>query len=156
QFTQTAMQPIQCLTVVGNTLYACMGSPHAFALQVLGVSTDEGATLTPGFQFTCVSSPLACPAGSKTAACASDWSALQASFGPSQGVTRNGAGAAEGSSSFDAGEAGVASSNGKGDGDASLQVAPASGDAGCGCGLREGGQGPAAAILAAGLAWMAR
>ncbi len=77
-FTRRASLSIDCLATSGGALYACS---DAFVSFPLGVSSDQGATFTPVLDFRAIRGPLACPAGSPTAACAAQWPALAAQLG---------------------------------------------------------------------------
>lgn len=65
---------VQCLTVNGDTLYACSDEPSGF---VLGTSHDEGATFEPLLHLATLRGPLACAEGSRTADCADEWPATR-------------------------------------------------------------------------------
>jgi hypothetical protein len=113
-FTKRSAIQVQCLTTVGEVLYACSAESSGF---ILGSSIDEGATFTAKLHLHTVRGPLACPAGSTSAQCAPDWPALQEQLG---------------------GGATDASANG----DAASDAGPTGNDlggAGCGCDLHGAG-----------------
>jgi hypothetical protein len=77
-FTQRSPIQVQCLTIVGDVLYACSAESSGF---ILGASNDEGATFAPKLHLHTVRGPIACPAGSTSSQCALEWPALQEQLG---------------------------------------------------------------------------
>jgi hypothetical protein len=71
-FAQGFHGQIGCLTYSGSTLYVC-GGQEADGFE-LGVSSDDGVTLTPLFEYGAVAGPLTCPADSAQAkVCDPQW-----------------------------------------------------------------------------------
>jgi hypothetical protein len=80
-FAQRSTAQVECLSVVGGTLFACMSDPNAYFVQLLGASTDDGATFASKFYFACLRGPLACPTCAVAAQCNSELAALQSNLG---------------------------------------------------------------------------
>ncbi len=71
-FTHLGGGQVGCLTYSGQTLYVCGG--QAEDGYELGVSSNDGATVSPLFQYGTVTGPLACPSDSPQATvCGSQW-----------------------------------------------------------------------------------
>lgn len=64
---------IQCLTAIGDTLYACSSESFGFTI---GRSLDRGATFESLLHLDGIRGPLPCASGS-TAACEAEWPALR-------------------------------------------------------------------------------
>jgi Sortilin, neurotensin receptor 3, len=78
-FTQTSSHQIQCLTMVGTTLYAC--GNEAESGFILGSTTNEGASFTPLLKFETIHQPLSCPATSSACQCINEWPAQAEQLG---------------------------------------------------------------------------
>ena len=71
-FSRLSTGQVGCLTYSGQNLYVC-GSTETVGYE-LGVSTDDGATISPLFKYGTVAGPLACPANTPQATmCVSQW-----------------------------------------------------------------------------------
>ena len=81
-FVKKSDAELQCLTRIGNSLYACMSDPHAFADQLVATSIDDGVTFVPKFHLACLEGALACPSSSAAASCAADFAQVQALLAP--------------------------------------------------------------------------
>jgi hypothetical protein len=81
QFAKQSDAAIQCLTLAGDTLYACMSSSQGFYIQQLGVSTDHGVTFLPKFPFACLNAPLSCPGCAVANECGPDLALLRSTLG---------------------------------------------------------------------------
>lgn len=77
KFTKTSDIQVQCLTMIGTTLWACSNEASGF---VLGTSEDDGATFRPRMHLGCMRGPLACPAGSTASQCEEQYDALAQSL----------------------------------------------------------------------------
>jgi hypothetical protein len=78
RFEKRTPTPIQCLTSVGATLWACAPMTAGF---VLGASDDHGATFAPKLTLAGMRGPLQCTAPSAMDQCTADWTALRALVG---------------------------------------------------------------------------
>jgi MYXO-CTERM domain-containing protein len=74
QFAPRSTLPIQCLTTVGATLWACAPTSAGF---VLGASTNGGASFAPRLTLAGMRGPLRCPGSSAMEACKEDWVAFE-------------------------------------------------------------------------------
>jgi hypothetical protein len=74
RFDRTWANPVQCLTMVEGTLWACTSNVTGF---VLGTSVDRGVTFTPKLTLAGMRGPVACADGGTAAECAADWAALR-------------------------------------------------------------------------------
>jgi hypothetical protein len=61
-FDRPYANQVACLAYVGDSLYVC-GSQESSRFE-LGVSSDDGTTITPVFEYGSVKGPLECPKGS--------------------------------------------------------------------------------------------
>ena len=73
RFAARSKLPVQCLTSVGSTLWACAPTSAGF---VLGSSTTGGSSFTPRLTLAGMRGPLRCPGASAMDACGEDWNAL--------------------------------------------------------------------------------
>jgi photosystem II stability/assembly factor-like uncharacterized protein len=78
-FDRVSSTPIQCLTSIGTSLWACAPTSVGY---VLGASTDHGATFAPKLTLAGMRGELQCTAPSSLDVCAADWSALQSLIHP--------------------------------------------------------------------------
>lgn len=78
-FDKTAATPLECLTAIGDRLWAC--TPAVIG-SVLAVSTDRGASFTPKLTLAGMRGPLQCAAPSAMDECAADWTALRSIVAP--------------------------------------------------------------------------
>ena len=74
QFAARSPLPVQCLTSVGATLWACAPTSAGF---VLGSSTTNGSSFTPRLTLAGMRGPLRCPGASAMDACGEDWNSLE-------------------------------------------------------------------------------
>jgi hypothetical protein len=72
-FARRAGIAVHCLAARAGELWACSEEASGF---FLGASSDDGATFRPVLHLDGVSAPVACPAGSAGAACASSFPGL--------------------------------------------------------------------------------
>src|SRR5262249_10331835 len=77
-FTQKSSAAVQCLRAHESSLWVCSNEVSGF---ILGESKDDGATIDPRLHLASIRGPLACAAGTSTAACADDWQKLRDSLG---------------------------------------------------------------------------
>jgi hypothetical protein len=71
-FSRVSNGQVGCLMYSGDKLYVC-GSQTTVGYE-LGVSTDDGTTVSPLFKYGTVKGPLACPAGTPQAMiCGPEW-----------------------------------------------------------------------------------
>ena len=148
QFAKQSDAAIQCLTLAGDTLYACMSSFQGFYIQQLGVSTDHGVTFLPKFPFACLNSPLSCPGCTVANECGPDLPLLRATLGA---CDRDGGNVPTdvGCSNEDAGADEAGTSNRKADGgSAQPSRLPSRGGCVCGLGYQARSGGIAATIAA--------
>ena len=78
KFTLTSHIQVQCLTMIGTTLFACSNEASGF---IVGTSEDDGATFTPSLHLGCIRGPLACAASASSTQCVADFPALQQQLG---------------------------------------------------------------------------
>jgi hypothetical protein len=78
KFTQTSSIQVQCLTMIGTTLFACSNEASGF---IVGTSADDGKTFTPSLHLGCLRGPLACAASASSTQCVADFPALQQQLG---------------------------------------------------------------------------
>jgi hypothetical protein len=78
-FEKISATPVQCLTAVGATLFACAPTGAGY---VLGASSDRGATFSPKLTLAGMRGPLKCASPSAMEQCGEDWSALQSLLAP--------------------------------------------------------------------------
>jgi hypothetical protein len=118
QFAKQSDAAVQCLTLAGDTLYACMSGPQGFYIQQLGVSTDQGVTFLPKFPLACLSGPLSCTGCAVANECGADLALLRSTLGACDldggnsptdaGCSGQDASAQEGTANRDAGDGGSA------------------------------------------------
>jgi MYXO-CTERM domain-containing protein len=134
QFSQRATAGVSCLAAIGGALYACMGQPQNSFLQQLGRSTDQGATFSPVFLFSCLSGPLACPGGGVAAQCGTAFMGIHASIGVCPDAGADAGGGADASPDAAPADGGAPPQDGSGGGNdsagGSMSDAPASDDGG--------------------------
>jgi photosystem II stability/assembly factor-like uncharacterized protein len=87
---------VQCLMTSGNTLWACSNMISGF---ILGSSPDDGATFTAKLKLDGTRGPLACPVGTTTQMCESEWPAVRDRLGASN-ATPSDAGARDAGSAI--------------------------------------------------------
>jgi hypothetical protein len=79
-FSRVGDGQVGCLRYAGNDLYVC-GGQESDGYE-LGVSTDDGTTIAPVFQYGTVAGPLACAATTPQAkVCASQWTTACSGLG---------------------------------------------------------------------------
>jgi photosystem II stability/assembly factor-like uncharacterized protein len=78
-FDRVSKTPVQCLTSIGESLWACAPTNAGY---VLGASTDHGATFVPKSTLAGIRGELRCASPSSVDVCAADWSALQSLIHP--------------------------------------------------------------------------
>jgi hypothetical protein len=74
QFEKKSETAVQCLAASGRTLWACSAMTAGF---ILGRSDDDGSTFAAALSLDGVRGPVACAAGTGTAACQADWPRLR-------------------------------------------------------------------------------
>ncbi|NOU28035.1 MAG: hypothetical protein HOO96_09040 [Polyangiaceae bacterium] len=77
-FEKRAAVQVQCLTATEGALWACSNEASGF---VAGRSTDGGRTFTPMLRLSGIRGPLACPVGTTTQTCESEWPRLRQELG---------------------------------------------------------------------------
>jgi hypothetical protein len=73
-FEKRSSQPIQCLTAVGKTLWACTPTSSGF---VVGASADGGSTFAPKLTLAGTRGPLRCAAPASPGECAVEWASFR-------------------------------------------------------------------------------
>ncbi len=74
RFAQRSPLPIECLTVIGPTLWACAPTRSGF---VLGASADGGRTFEPRLTLAGMRGPLRCAGSTTLAECGADWASFR-------------------------------------------------------------------------------
>jgi len=75
RFTKRSPLPVQCLTTIGATLWACAPTRSGF---VLAASANGGATFSPKLTLAGMRGPLRCDPATAGKTCAADWASFQA------------------------------------------------------------------------------